>query len=183
MIIDIIFALFLLFALIHGFKKGIIHSLISLVAIVIGIVAAVRLSELAAFYLDRWFNINSQYLPLISFIAVFAGIYFVFRLLEKMLEGLLKAIHLNFINKLVGAAVWAVIWMMLYSTILFYLNNMEVFNEKTKTDSIVFEKVEPFAPKTIELVGKVIPPVKNVFNTLTVWFDEFKLNHNTDNVQ
>ena len=75
MIIDIIFAIVLLLAFIHGYKKGIIHSIVSLIALVIGIMAAVRLSELAAVYLDRWFNIASRYLPLISFILVFIGIY------------------------------------------------------------------------------------------------------------
>ena len=53
MIIDIIFAIVLLLAFIHGYKKGIIHSIVSLIALVIGIMAAVRLSELAAVYLDR----------------------------------------------------------------------------------------------------------------------------------
>jgi len=183
MTIDIIFAIMLLLALINGYKKGIVHSIVSLLALVIGIIAAVRLSEVAAFYLDSWFNITSRYLPLISFIAVFLGIYLLFRLLEHALESFFKLIKLNFINQLAGALVWGIIWTMLYSTILFYLNNMELISEKNKKDSIVFEQVAPFAPKTIELVGNIIPPVKNVFNTMETWFDEFKMKHTTDTEQ
>lgn len=183
MIIDIIFAIVLLLAFIHGYKKGIIHSIVSLIALVIGIMAAVRLSELAAVYLDRWFNIASRYLPLISFILVFIGIYLLFRLLEQMLEGFFKMIKLNFINQLIGAVVWCVIWIMLYSTLLFYINNMNLIAEETKKDSITYETIAPFAPKTIEFVGNIIPPVKNVFNTLEIWFDEFELNHTFDNPQ
>jgi membrane protein required for colicin V production len=180
MIVDIIFFIVLLLALIHGFRKGIIHSIVSLLALVIGIMAAVRLSELAAVYLDRWFNVASRYLPLISFIAVFIGIYLLFRLLEQALEGLFKMIKLNFINQSAGALVWGLIWTMLFSTILFYINNMELFSEETKKESIIFEQIEPLAPKTIELVGKVVPPVKNIFNTMEIWFDEFKMNHASD---
>ncbi len=183
MTIDIIFAIILILALIHGYRKGIIHSIVSLLALIIGIIAAVRLSELASLYLDRWFDISFRYLPLISFIAVFLGIYLLFRLLEHALESFFKLIKLNFINQLAGALVWGIIWTMLYSTILFYLNNMELIKPENKKDSIVFEKVEPFAPKTIELIGNIIPPVKNVFNTLEIWFDEFKMNHTTDNEQ
>ena len=183
MTIDIIFAIMLLLALINGYKKGIVHSIVSLLALVIGIIAAVRLSEVAAFYLDSWFNITSRYLPLISFVAVFLGIYLLFRLLEHALESFFKLIKLNFINQLAGALVWGIIWTMLYSTILFYLNNMELISEKNKKDSIVFEQVAPFAPKTIELVGNIIPPVKNVFNTMETWFDEFKMKHTTDTEQ
>jgi membrane protein required for colicin V production len=180
MIVDIIFFIVLLLALIHGFRKGIIHSIVSLLALVIGIMAAVRLSELAAVYLDRWFNVASRYLPLISFIAVFIGIYLLFRLLEQALEGLFKMIKLNFINQSAGALVWGLIWTMLFSTILFYINNMELFSEETKKESIIFEQIEPLAPKTIEMVGKVVPPVKNIFNTMEIWFDEFKMNHASD---
>lgn len=180
MIVDIIFFIVLLLALIHGFRKGIIHSIVSLLALVIGIMAAVRLSELAAVYVDRWFNVASRYLPLISFIAVFIGIYLLFRLLEQALEGLFKMIKLNFINQSAGALVWGLIWTMLFSTILFYINNMELFSEETKKESIIFEQIEPLAPKTIELVGKVVPPVKNIFNTMEIWFDEFKMNHASD---
>ncbi len=183
MIIDIIFFIILLLALYNGFRKGIIHSIVSLLALIIGIIAAVRLSELAAVYVDRWFNVASKYLPLISFILVFIGIYLLFRLLEQVLEGFFKMIKLNFINQCAGALVWGLIWTMFYSTVLFYINNMELFADETKKDSFVFEKIEPLAPKTIELVGKVIPPVKNVFNTMEIWFDEFKMNHQTDGEQ
>ncbi len=93
MILDIVFAIILLLAFIHGYRKGLIHSIVSLLALVIGIMAAVYLSELAAIYIDKWFNISSKYLPLISFMVVFIGIYLLFRLLEKsMIQIMLQII-------------------------------------------------------------------------------------------
>lgn len=175
MIIDIIFIIILLMAFIHGYKKGIIHSIVSLIILVIGIIAAVRLSEIAAVYLDRWFDVASRYLPLISFIVVFIGIILLFRLLEKVLEGFFKMLKLNFINQLIGAMVWCVIWIMLYSTLLFYINNMGLISEAKKNESVTYEKIAPFAPQTIALVGKIIPPVQNTFNNLKAWFDNLEL--------
>jgi len=181
MIIDIVYAIVLILAFIHGYKKGIIHSIVSLVAIVIAIMAAVYLSEIVAGAFDKWFSISSKYLPLISFIAVFILIYLLFRLLEQALEGFFKLIKLNFINQLAGAVIWCVVWTMLYSTILFYLNNMALFSPELKEESIVYEKVEPFAPATIEFVGKVIPPVKNIFNSVEEWFKEVQQEHSDEN--
>lgn len=181
MVLDIVFAIILLLAFIHGYRKGLIHSIVSLLALVIGIMAAVYLSELAAIYIDKWFNISSKYLPLISFMVVFIGIYFLFRLLEKMLEGFFKLLKLNFINKLAGAIIWSIIWVMLFSTILFYGNNAKLFSDELKTESIVYEKAEPFAPKTIETIGKVIPPVKNIFNSLQQWFKDLELSDAKEN--
>ncbi len=177
MIIDIIFAIILLLAFIHGFRKGIIHSIVSLIAMVIGIMAAVYLSEIASTYIDKWFHIASKYLPIVSFILVFILIYLLFRLLEQSLEGFFKLLKLNFLNKLAGAIIWSIVWALLYSTILFYCNNMNLFSEELKTDSVVYEKIEPIAPKTIEFVGKIIPPVKNIFNSLEDWFKSIQQDH------
>jgi hypothetical protein len=60
---------------------------------------------------------------------------------------------------------------------------MNLIADVTKKDSITYETIAPFAPKTIEFVGTIIPPVKNVFNTLEIWFEEFELNHTSDNPQ
>lgn len=158
--------------MIYGFRKGIIHSVVTLLALIIGIMTAVHLSEQAAVYVDKWFNISSKYLPLISFIAVFIAIYFIFRLIEEALEGFFKLIKMNILNKLTGAIVWGLIWTLFYSTILFYLNNMGAFKEQIKSDSVVYESVEPLAPKTISTIGQIIPPVKNIFNNMEGWFRE-----------
>ena len=170
MIIDIIYAILLLLSFIHGFRKGLIHSVVSLIAMVIGMMAAVHFSQLAAVTIDKWLNISSQYLPLVSFIVVLLGIYLLFRLLEKALEGFFKLLQLNFINKMAGAIIWGLVWTLLYSTILFYLNNMKALNPTAKNDSVIYEQVEPLAPKTITIIGKLIPPVKNIFNDLQEWF-------------
>lgn len=182
MAIDIIYAILLLLAFIHGFRKGLIHSIVSIVALVIGIMAAVHFSQLASVYIDKWLNISSQYLPLISFIIVFIGIYLLFRLLEKALEGFFKLLQLNFINKMAGAIIWGLLWTLLYSTILFYLNNMHTIKPEAKTDSIIYEKVEPLAPATISAIGKLIPPVKNIFVDMQQWFGEKEKEINKDEV-
>ena len=145
--------------------------------------AAVYLSEQAAVYIDKWFNISSKYLPVISFLIVFIGIYLLFRLLENVLEGFFKLLKLNFINQLAGAVIWSIIWIMLFSTILFYGNNMGLLSEELKTESVVYEKAEPVAPKTIEMIGKVIPPVKDIFNSLQLWFEDLDKNHHKDNAE
>jgi len=182
-ILDIVFAILLLLAFIHGYRKGLIHSVVSLLAIVIGIMAAVYLSELTAIYIDKWFNISSKYLPMISFMVVFIGIYLLFRLLENMLEGFFKLLKLNFINQIAGAIIWSVIWIMLFSTILFYSNNAGLLSLELKNESVVYEKAEPFAPKTIETIGKVIPPVKNILNSLQQWFKDLEISETKENAE
>lgn len=180
MIIDIIFSIVLLLLIIRGFKKGFIHAVVSLLALIIGLMIAVRFSDLAAEYLDKWFNMSDNYLPFIAFLAVFLLVYLAFRLLEETLETLLEKIHLSMLNKLAGAIVWCVIWAMLFSTILFYLNNMKLLSDELKTESFTYRKLEAFAPESITLIGKIIPPVKNIYQNLQQRFDEIENKHSLD---
>jgi hypothetical protein len=67
---------------------------------------------------------------------------------------------------------------MLFSTILWYGNKMRLFKAELKADSVVYEKIEPFAPKTIEFIGVAIPALKNIFNSLGEWYSTRKANKN-----
>lgn len=180
MILDIIYAILLLLAMIHGYRKGIIHSIVSLLALIIGLLAAVRFSEIAAVYIDKWFNVSGKYLPLIAFIAVFIGLYLLFRLLEQAMEGVFKLIKLNFINQAAGALVWGLVWTMLFSTILFYLNNMELFSPELRDESVTFTYIHSLAPETFDLLGRIIPPMREAFDKLDVWFKQFQDSHSAE---
>lgn len=171
MAIDIIYALILLLAFIHGYRKGIIHSIVSLLALLIGLWAAVRCSEQAAVYIDKWFNVSGKYLPLIAFVAVFIGLYLLFRLLEQAMEGVFKLIKLNILNQLAGALVWGLVWTLLYSTMLYYLNNMQLFSAELQEESVTYTYIVDLAPDTFDLLGKVIPPMRNAFDSLDSWFE------------
>lgn len=174
MVIDVIFSILVIISFIRGFKKGLIHAIFTLVAIVVGIIAGVYLSEIAAVYIDKWFNVSSRYLPIVAFIAVFFGVYLLFRLLSKSMEGLFKLMHLNILNKLLGGLVWVVIWIMVFSTVLFYANNMKLLSDEIKTESIVYERTEAFAPEVISFIGRAIPPVRNIYRSLQQWFDNLE---------
>jgi membrane protein required for colicin V production len=53
MILDIIVAVILILALIKGYRQGLIVALFSLVAFVIGLAAAIKLSVVAADYIGK----------------------------------------------------------------------------------------------------------------------------------
>ncbi|MBC8172513.1 MAG: CvpA family protein, partial [Chitinophagales bacterium] len=84
--IDVVYAIIVLFAVIYGFTKGIIHSVISLVAFVAGILAAVHFSEIVSEFIESRLHVSTKYLPIISFIIICIGIFLLFRLLERLLE-------------------------------------------------------------------------------------------------
>ena len=69
--IDIILLIPLLWFGYKGFTKGFIIEIASLAALMLGIYGGVYFSNFVAKYLSQWFEIKSDYLPLISFSVTF----------------------------------------------------------------------------------------------------------------
>ncbi len=108
MVIDVAIVIIVLLTFFHGFKKGLISSVLSLISIVIALVAAIKLSQVASLYLTDWFNIGSKYLPIIAFVLVFILVVGIVNFASRAIEGVFKTLQLNFINKTGGGLMWAV---------------------------------------------------------------------------
>jgi len=59
MLIDLIFALLLVMAIIKGYQKGFIVAFFSIIAFIIGLAAALKLSAVVAEYLIQSVNISA----------------------------------------------------------------------------------------------------------------------------
>lgn len=172
MIIDIVFALFVLLAFYNGYKKGIIHSVLSFVAIFIGILLAMNFSSVAAAWLSQSFQVPAAVMPVLSFILVVIAVIVAIKIVAWIVERVLKAILLNFVNRLAGGALWAVLAALLFSVGLWLLNQTGIFTDTLKADSIAFNFVMPYGPIIFDFVGDLLPLAKNAF---------FDLNETTQN--
>ena len=71
MFIDLVFVVILVVAVFKGLRNGFIIAVFSLLALVIGLAAAMKLSTYAAQYLAGSTNISARWLPFVSFLLVF----------------------------------------------------------------------------------------------------------------
>ena len=70
MIIDILFAIVLILAILRGYKRGLIVGIFSFIAIIVGLAAAIKLSVVVAGYIGKAVKVSDEWLPFISFIVV-----------------------------------------------------------------------------------------------------------------
>src|SRR5436190_1747336 len=70
MIVDLIFAVLVVLAIIQGFRRGIIIAVFSFIAIFIGLAAALKLSAIVANHLGDTVRVSQKWLPVLSFILV-----------------------------------------------------------------------------------------------------------------
>lgn len=171
MAVDIIYVSLLIIALVVGFIRGLIASLFALIAMVVSVLAAVNLSRLVSEYLQNALHWQSPYMPLISFVIICFAVLLIFRLLAKAIERIFSFLQLTFYNKMAGAVLWALAITMLFSTLLWYGSKVGLPGEKIKTDSKTYYTLIEFAPLTNKVISYIIPPVKNIFNNLSDWFE------------
>ncbi|MFN3939448.1 MAG: CvpA family protein [Chitinophagales bacterium] len=171
MLVDIVYLCLVIMAIVTGFRRGIIGSLFSLLAVVITVLTSVHMSHVVALYLQSVFHWRSPYLPLVAFVLIAIAVLLLFRLLAKAMEGIFDMLQLTLFNKIAGAVLWTLAVTMLFSTVLWYADKIGLPGEKTKADSKAYAHVYAFAPVTNTLIGAIIPPVKNIFNNLNDWFD------------
>jgi membrane protein required for colicin V production len=157
-ILDIIFLVPLLFALYRGFKSGLVHMIASLLALILGIFGAIQLRPVVMGVLDSLFSIVPDYLPVIAFVVAFVLIVLVVHLAAFLVEKLVRAVALNFINRLLGMAFGVLVTAFVISMILWPINQINEERELIKPEriegSLLYRPLSAFAPA-------VFPYLKN----------------------
>ena len=170
MIIDIIFFILLAIAVIKGISRGFIVAVFSFLAIIIGVVAAMKLSYIVAERLQHTFNTGKQWLPFLSFLIVLICVIFLVRLIAGVIQRAVNIAMLGWLNKLGGIVLFILLYISVYSVILFYLTKMNVIKAETITASRLYEFIEPFGYKIVDITGNIIPVFKNLFQQLSDFF-------------
>lgn len=171
MLIDILFAIAICFAVWHGWQRGLVLGVFSLVAIIIGLAAAMKLSIFVADYLGKSINISKEWLPFISFLAVFIVVVLLIRLGAKAIEKSLQVIALGWVNKLGGIVFYSVIYMLTLSVILFYAEHMKLLQPTTIEQSATYSFLQPWGPKVINGFGSLVPIFRDMFAKLELFFE------------
>lgn len=171
MLLDLIYAVILVLAIFHGFQRGLILGLFSLVAVIIGLAAAMKLSIVAGKYIGSAIKISDEWLPVISFAVVFLVIVLLIRLAARAIEKTVEMVMLGWVNKIGGIIFYAAIYTIVFSVLLFYAEQMKLLQPETINKSVTYSFVQPWGPKAINGFGSIIPIFKDMFGELEQFFD------------
>jgi len=170
MIIDIIFVILMILALIHGYRRGFIVAIFSFVAIIIGLAAALKLSTVVARHIGTAVKVSDRWLPFVSFLVVFVIVVVLIRLGAKAIERISEAVMLGWFNRLAGIVLYAAIYLTIFSILLFYAGQIKILSPETVEASRTYSFIRPWGPKAIDGLGVVVPFFKNMFTELEDFF-------------
>lgn len=170
MIIDLVFLGCMVLAVFRGFQKGLIVAVFSLVAFIVGLAAAIKLSAVVANYLKGSVNVSAQWLPVLSFLAVFVAVVLLIRMAAKLIEASVEVAMMGWANKIGGAFFYMILYTILLSVALFFLVQLNIVSEKTIKESVTYAYIQPLGPFVIDGIGKWIPVFKDLFTQLEDFF-------------
>ena len=157
---DIIVSLILLGALIRGMQKGIVMQLAGFAAIIFGAIFAGKVAEIILPFLLNTINISPNIARVASYILAFTIIAFGIKFIGKMLNNVLEAIHINFLNKILGGIIGVAGAMIILSIMLNLAVILdpeeEVITSKLKSDSIFYSRVQIVVPTIVPFLNKAL---------------------------
>lgn len=171
MLIDIISVILLVFAVIKGVSKGFVVAVFSFLSVLVGLAAALKLSATVAGYARTHMQIDGYWLPLLSFAIVFAGVVFLVRWGAIVIKKMASLVLLGWIDMLAGILLYAIMFLMVYSIVLFYATGLHLISAETQLASKTYAYIEPLGPGAIKLLGKIIPFFKGMFAELSSFFE------------
>jgi membrane protein required for colicin V production len=170
MIIDLVFVILLILSVFKGYRRGLIVGVFSLIAIIIGLAAAIKLSAMVAAYIGSHSTISEKWLPVISFAVVFIIAVLLVRLGANLIQKAVESVSLGWVNRLGGILLYAILFTMVYSILLFYASQVSLLSDATVKKSVIYPYVQPWGPKVIGWIASFIPFFRDMFTELQIFF-------------
>jgi membrane protein required for colicin V production len=158
--IDFIIIILAVLFMISGYRKGIIISLASITALILGIYAAVYFSNYLDATLMEHMHPSRTWLPIISFAITFLLVVIAILIIAKLAEKVVDVVGMGFLNHLGGAALGLVKGVILISILLFITTNLDPkgkwITRSDKQGSYFYSRVSEVFPKLMRTFGGTI---------------------------
>ena len=130
----------------------------SLAALLLGIFGAIKLRPVFAALLDSVFNIAPEHINSVAFAVAFVTIVIVVHIVGFLVDKLVKAVALNFVNRLLGMAFGLIVTAFVLSMILWPINQINAERQIIKPNhiegSLLYKPLSAFAPTVFPYLKK-----------------------------
>ena len=179
MLIDFTFAALIILAIIKGYQKGLIIAVFSIIAFILGLAAALKLSTAVANYLKDSISVSAKWMPFIAFALVFFIVIILVRLGAKLIEKAFQAVMLGWLNRIGGILLYAALYLIILSIFIFYAEKLQLLQPAAIESSQTYPFIKPWGPKVMDNFGRLIPVFKDMFTELGDFFNSLsnKIQH------
>lgn len=155
-VLDLFILVFLIIGGYYGYKQGLIMAVFQLIAVVLGLYVALHFSnQIALLFVS---SNDGIVVPLLAFVLVLIGVYFLVKLLGGVFERSVKFAWPSILNNLFGALIGSLKWCFLAGSLFLIIMPIDssgiLISHKSKQESVLFGFTTGFTET-------VMPGVKN----------------------
>ena len=141
-VIDYIFLGLLGLFMIRCYLKGFVSELLSMAAIVLGLLASLFFFKNGAVFIRERFHLDMKVIPeILAFIALFIIVFLIIKLFEILLKGVIEGVKLKGADHFIGIIFGFVEGVVVISLILFLLSIQPLFNPSALLNNSFFAKI------------------------------------------
>jgi len=156
------------FAAFKGYRKGFILEIISIAALFIGVLGALKLLDFGKEFIAQRLQIDGDILPYLSFLLLFILIVVLLNLLGRAVKKLVDMTLLGNLDDIAGCILGVIKWGLILSFIIWAANIIHLqLPEKWTEGSIIYPYISMLAPGLFTLLSSIFPYIKELIDYFT----------------
>jgi membrane protein required for colicin V production len=162
--IDIVIIVIVLFGAYRGYKDGFLMGVVTLIALVLGVFGAFKLTGEGMEFLQEHFNADKDILPYLSFFLIFITIVVLVTLVGKFFRHTIDKTFLGRIDESAGALLGALKTLFMLSVVFWIVDSLKMDLPAHWTeDALVYPFTAQLAPAFAGWVAQFLPFLEDVF--------------------
>lgn len=172
--LDIIIIVPLVFGAYKGFRKGMLMELVSMLALLLAVIFSFYFMQKGVLLLAPHLGDDNSLLPVFSFVIIFIAVLMGVFYLGKMLKKILDVTLLGSLDDVAGAILGLLKWGLVFSIFLWLFDKGGIIipESMTKT-SILFPYIVAYAPIMLDTVSVVLPFANNLVDEVSGMLEQF----------
>ena len=116
---------------------------------------------------------------IIAFAVIFFAVVILVRLGGKLIEKAFQVVMLGWLNRIGGIIFYAALYIIILSIFIFYAEKLQLLQPAAIESSQTYNFIQPWGPKVMDSIGRLIPAFKDMFTELGDFFNSLsnKISH------
>lgn len=167
-LIDIILLAPLAWGAFKGLSRGFLMQIVSVIAIILGLIIGFKLMDAGIDLLNGLIDINKSYLPFISFVLIFILVLVGVHALGKTMKSILNITLLGTADHIAGAVFGFLKWGLCLSIVIWLSHDAGLsLSDKHTEGSLVYPLMLDFGPKILDVSSSIIPFSSDIISSVS----------------
>lgn len=124
--VDVLFIIMAAFGFYFGFSFGLMKVVLAVVSLISGVLAAMAFTPMTTNIIVETFEVNSVFLPFISFLVTLLIVLMLARIITKLIEETVDNKRFDIISQIIGGLIMSFIFTLLYSVLVLFFGQARV---------------------------------------------------------